>query len=216
MRISRNITRGTFLAALILGVAGASQAQVITLSSSWFTQDLNGTTGAGLLQVAGNATNPLPADASNSWDLATELGVTKSYTFTNAITATVFDINLPVDNLIRQTKVNFAGAGSTDVNIIQAISAFDKGTTAGLVFNATSPTQFVTSPSSPSFGYLWSVKFNAVTPADQTFSSGSTTFTLPSNTADVTLVAMIPEPATAALLGLGLAPIAVAIRRRRK
>lgn len=215
MRISRNITSGTFLAALILGVAGASQAQVITLSSSWFTQDLNGTTGAGLLQVAGNATDPLPANSSNSWDLSTELGVAKSYTFANAITATVFDINLPVDNLIRQSRVNFSGAGSTDVNIVQAISAFDKGTTAGLVFNATSPTQFVTSPS-PSFGYLWSVKFNSVTPADQAFVSGSTTFVLPSNTAEVTLVAMIPEPATAALLGLGLAPIAVAIRRRRK
>jgi PEP-CTERM motif len=215
MRISRSFTGSTLLVAVVLGVAGSSQAQTITLSSAWYTQDLNGTTGAGLLQVAGNATNPLSANSSNSWNVVSELGVTKQYAFTNAITATVFDLGIPVDNLIRQSKVNFTGAGSSDVNVLQAISAFDKGTTAGLVFNASSPTQFLTSPSS-SFGYLWSVKFNAVTPADQTFTAGSTTFALPSNTMDVTLVAMIPEPATMALFGLGLAPVAVAIRRRRK
>jgi PEP-CTERM motif len=218
MRISRIITNGTIVVAAVLSVAGASQAQTITLGAAWYANQLNATTGSGLLKVVGDQINvPLSASSTNSWDIVADLGVAKTFSFTNALTATVYDNGTSVDNYFKETTVDFTGAGSTPGNVqfIQGISGFDLGTSGRFVFNNSNTVQFITKPT-PGYAYLWSGKFNSSAPVTQAFVGGETSFTWPTTDMSVTLVAVIPEPATLALFGLGLAPIAVAIRRRRK
>lgn len=215
MRLSQFFVGSVVLSSLMLGVAQAGHAQTVTLSAGWYASQLTGTTGGGLLSVTGTG-SPVAANSSNSWDIVADLGVTKLYTFSNALSATVFDSGTAVDNLIRETKIDFTGAGSTngDVKVTQAITAYDLGTSGRLVFNNSTTKQFLTNPS-PSYGYLWSAKFNAEPQYTDTFSGGQMSYTWPTNTMNVTLIAVIPEPATLALLGLGLAPVAFAIRRRK-
>lgn len=216
MRVSRSFTGSTLLVAIVLGVAGSSQAQTITLSASWDTNPITGSTSGGLADFTGNG-SPLAANSSLSWDRLADVGVTKVFTFNNPMTATIKDAaGSSFENYFKATQVSFTGAGSTTGLFTQIFTMQDDGSTGTFKYLGSNTVQF--SSTNANLTYIWSGTYAGQAPVTQAFSGSpaTTTYAWPDAAMNVTLVAVIPEPATLALFGLGLAPVAVAIRRRRK
>ena len=203
MRSIHSLVKGSILTALVIGTSGATQAQV---SVNSFNLTSLGTLSA--------LTNPGPTfttlfgsgTGTVAGGFATNIDSTgKTISFAAPIT---FDIT--------------AGGGSGPTTATQLANfAINVG---GTDYAGALTLQYSVTPVT---GSTSNVAVTAAGPASFTDGTNTFNFTLaPSNT---TLnngpgqsfgfsgtLATVPEPATLALFGLGLAPIAVAIRRRRK
>ena len=209
------------LAASLVGLAGVSQATVVTVSASWDASNVTGpaSSGASSFTAAASALNSL---SSLSWDDLTEIGVTKAFTFNLPFSVNVTNVAPASENYFKATPVIFSGAGTavaplpfTTPLFTQSFTVENLGSSAKMTYNGSDGTVLYTSD----FGgktYSWSAKFVAQASVTQPFLTGSTSYIWPDAQLNVTLLSAVPEPTTAMLLALGLAPLVIASRRRRQ
>ena len=221
MRTNRSWLVRILAGGIVLSIAGESHAQSFSFSSvNWLASGLNNSFVGSGPAVNLSGTNTLTTTTPLTFAAP---GSTLALAFPAVVHLQILDFgNSGNSTLTQPSTVTFASAaGSATPTFSQLFTATENaGHTGGFYSIAASPTigftifdgtnyngftaNFVNKP-------FTSYTFGAPSPAGEFNTSPDLSFTM-----NVTYQGIVPEPATLALFGLGLAPIAVAIRRRRK
>ena len=209
MRMNRRLLTSVALSVAVFGLAGVSHAQTLTVTAGSVTGSaLSGSVnnGSGSAQIAGT-TGSLSAGVG---PLAVGVGTPISFTAAQFFRLRFLDSG---DFGDKTAAIPFSittdqGAATGSASFI---GQFFRDDTAPASADWTVAQQ-ATLHLVTSNGYYLQV--TGLTGSNTTPSTATLDITTLTGTA--TFQGVIPEPATLALLGLGLAPVAMAIRRRRK
>jgi hypothetical protein len=219
MQTTRNFTAITALVASLLGFAGASQAVTLTVGAAWDPTAVAGSSTVGRTYTAASA--PLNAISAQSWDTLTDVGVTRTFTFSQPFSVTVLDTTaLGLDFHFYATTVTFSGAGTavahspfTTPLFTQGLYSDNLGSSVKLGYAQQGTVEY-----SSDFGgqhLEWTAHFVTQPIVEVAYTNGSASYTWNTVSLDVTLLSAVPEAGTAAMLALGLLPLAIGLRRRR-
>jgi hypothetical protein len=219
MRTNRSWLVGILSGIVVLSVAGESFAQTINLNSASLSA-----TGVNLFPGSGAGASATPdlthtgSASTYAGSLTLSVGVSQSFVFPAAWViqadtngGTAFTANTV--GVVTPINVNFAtAAGSANVSFAQSFNLRDTVTATNGRYSASASAaqNFLVGQNS------FTANFQGLSNTNFAYAAGTFTSAPIDATVTITYNGLIPEPATLALFGLGLAPITVAIRRRRK
>ena len=206
MRTNRSWLVGILSGVVVLSVAGESFAQIPSLvTGSTFTSSWAFVNGANnFLGTGGSGTS------TSSGTFAT-IGSTQTLAFTGTSLVRI-DVDSPAPFAVATTdtptlSVLMSSGASTSMPTMNAV--FNRGANTFTYSQTETPAYFIADSN-----HRFSV--TGLTGNVSTASGYPGFWNITGLTGTATYEGLVPEPATLALFGLGLAPIAIAVRRRRK
>jgi hypothetical protein len=206
MKLNTSLIRIAMLGGAVLSMAGAAQAQTVTLTSSGWVQSAVQPVVVGTPLFGAVMSSVLGAGTFGAGTLT--VGNTTSVTFPSGfIMAIASGAGTSTGTATEKFNFNVAGGSALNVNVPITYTVANPTNAANAIVGINStPVLFNV------FGNIFSFRL-----INSGLSVGTGNVVQPVTVAGtITYVSAAPEPATVALFGLGLAPIAVAIRRRRK